>query len=152
MRLAGKTMEEVRDWVEETKGRVAQWFTVDDLNHLKRGGRISAAQAFVGGMLGVKPILRMNDTGHLETADKVRGRQAALQRLLKQLETTGVNFSEETIYVTHSDCAEEAEQFAAQIRERFKPKEVVVNFLNPVVGSHTGLGLISALFLGTGRD
>ena len=151
-RLAGKSMEEVRDWLEATKLKVAHWFTVNDLGHLKRGGRISAAQAVVGGMLGVKPILRVNDTGHLVPFEKVRGRQASLQKLMSQLEKTGVDLTEETVYISHSDCYEEAKQLADQIQEKLGVKEVVISFIGPVIGSHTGIGVIALLHLATGRE
>jgi len=151
-RLAGESIEAVRDWVENTKFKVAHWFTVNDLGHLKRGGRISAAQAVVGGMLGVKPILRVNDEGRLVPAGKVRGRTTSLAELIKQLEKTGVDFTEETIYISHADCADEANALAEEIRAKFGPKEVLVNFIGPVIGSHTGVGVIALLFKATGRE
>ena len=151
-RLAGESMEAVRDWVEDTKLKVAHWFTVNDLGHLKRGGRISAAQAVVGGMLGVKPILRVNDEGRLVPAGKVRGRAAALAELVKQVEKTGVDFAEETIYIAHADCEEDANAVAEEIRAKLNPKEVFVTFVGPVIGSHTGLGVIALLFKATGRE
>jgi len=151
-RLAGESMEAVRDWVEETKLKVAHWFTVNDLGHLKRGGRISGAQAVIGGMLGVKPILRVNDEGRLVSAGKARGRAAALAELQTQLEKSGVNFAEETVYIAHADCEEDALKFAEEVRVKLNPKEVFVNFVGPVIGSHTGIGVIAVLYLATGRE
>jgi len=151
-RLAGESIEAVRDWVEDTKFKVGHWFTVNDLGHLKRGGRISAAQAVVGGMLGVKPILRVNDEGRLVPAGKVRGRAASLAELVKHLERTGVDFAEETIYIAHADCKDEADALAEEIRGKFGPKEVFVDFIGPVIGSHTGVGVIAVLFKASGRE
>jgi len=151
-RLAGESIEAVHAWVEDTKLKVAHWFTVNDLGHLKRGGRISAAQAVVGGMLGVKPVLRVNDEGRLVPAGKARGRAAALAELVKQLEKSGVDFAEETIYIAHADCEDEANTLAEEIRSRCNPKEVYVNFVGPVIGSHTGIGVIAVLFKATGRE
>jgi len=151
-RLAGESLEAVHAWLEDTKFKIAHWFTVDDLGHLKRGGRISAAQALVGGMLGVKPILRVDNEGRLVPDRKVRGRAASLTELANQLEKTGVDFAEETIYISHADCADEANALAEEIRARFGPKEVFVDFIGPVIGSHTGVGVIALLYKATGRE
>jgi len=151
-RLAGKAITEVRDWLENTKGKIAHWVAVNDLGHLKRGGRISAAQAVVGGMLGVKPILRINEEGGLVSFGKERGRQASLQKLMSQLEKTGVNLTEETVYISHADCLDEAEALAKQIKEKLGVKDIVISYIGPVIGSHTGLGVIAVCHLANGRE
>jgi len=151
MRAAGKSIDEVRDWAEETKLKVYHLFTVNDLGHLKRGGRISAAQAVVGGMLGVKPILRVNETGHLVALDKVRGRQAALLKLVSLLGEKGVDIANQTVYISHGDCEDEAIWIGEQLKEKLGVKDVVINFLGPVIGSHTGVGLIATFCIAEGR-
>jgi len=151
-RLAGESIEAVHKWLEDTKLKVAHWFTVNDLGHLKRGGRISGAQAVIGGMLGVKPILRVSDEGRLVPAGKVRGRAAALAELVGRLEKSGVDFTDETIYISHADCADEANALAEEIRGKFGPKEVIVDFIGPVIGSHTGIGVIALFFQTADRN
>ena len=151
-RLAGETIEAVHDWVENTKLKTAHWFTINDLDHLKRGGRISEAEATLGAMLGVKPVLRMSDEGKLVPARNVRGRATALGELISQVEKTGVDLAEETIYVSHADCEDEALQLAEQIRETYSPKELVVSNIGPVIGSHTGIGVMAVFFLATSRE
>ena len=150
MRLAGKSIDEVAAWVENTKGNVAHWLTIDDLNHLKRGGRISAATAVVGGILGVKPVLRVNETGHLVPADKARGRQAALQRLIAEVEKTP-DLSSKTVYISHSECLDEAQLVATQLREKLGVGDVIIGQIGPVIGSHTGIGVVAVFWIANGR-
>ena len=152
LKKAGKTIDQVRDWVEETKLQVSHWFIVDDLQHLKRGGRVSAAAAVMGGMLGIKPVLRVDDEGRLVPADKARGRQAAIKRLFTQIEKAGVNLSEETVYISHADCYEDAKGLGDEIKEKLGAKDVVINYIGPVIGSHTGIGVIALFFLAAGRE
>ena len=151
LRKEGKSIDEVRDWLEETKGKVAQWVAVDDLQHLKRGGRVSSAQALLGGMLGVKPILKINETGHLVPAEKVRGRQASLAKLLEQIENSAVDIASQTVYIAHSDCYDEAKALGDQIKEKFGVKSVEISYITPVIGSHTGIGVIALFFLAKSR-
>lgn len=148
---AGKSIDEVRDWLEATKGKVVHYFTVNDLGHLKRGGRVSAAQALVGGMLGIKPILRVDETGHLVPMDKVRGRSAALQKLVALLGEKGVDIQNQTVYISHSDCLDEAQGLAQQMKDKLGVKEVVVGDIGPVIGSHTGIGVLAVFCLADGR-
>jgi len=150
-KAAGQSIEAVRDWVEETKLKVLHYFTIDDLGHLKRGGRVSAAQAVLGGMLGVKPILRVNETGHLVAMDKVRGRQAALLKIVSLLEANCVDIASQAVYISHADSEDEAKWLGEQIKEKFGVKEVVISDLGPVIGSHTGAGLIAVFALGKSR-
>ena len=151
LRLGGASIEEVRDWVENTKLKVAHWIAVNDLTHLKRGGRISAAQALVGGMLGVKPILRINEAGQLVPADKVRGRQASIAKLISQLEASGVDIQNQTLYIAHSDCLEDANTLAAQITEKFGTTDIILGAIGPVIGSHAGIGLLALCFIANDR-
>lgn len=147
----GKTIEEVRDYAEETKGKIAHWFTVDDLNYLKRGGRISAATAALGTVLSIKPILKVDETGHLISAGKARGRKAALKALVDRMEETAVNPGEQTVFISHGDCEEDALFVADEIRRRFGTKEICINYVGPVIGNHTGPGVVALLFLAESR-
>ena len=151
MRAAGKGIDEVRDWVEETKQKVVHYFTINDLGHLKRGGRISAAQAVLGGMLGVKPVLHVNETGHLVPLDKVRGRQTALLKLVELLGENGVDIASQTVYISHSACEDEAIWLGEQVKEKLGVKDVIINYVGPVIGSHTGVGVIATMCIAEGR-
>ena len=147
----GKTIDEVKDWLDATKGNVLHCFTVNDLGHLKRGGRLSAAQAMLGGMLGIKPILRVDETGHLVPMDKVRGRSASLQKLVSLLGERGVDIQNQTVYISHSDCLDEAQGLAQQIKDKLGVKEVVIGDIGPVIGSHTGIGVLATFCITNGR-
>lgn len=147
----GKTIEEVRDYLEDIKLKLAHWFTVDDLNHLKRGGRISAAAALLGSTLNIKPILHVDEEGHLIPVSKVRGRRNAIKKLAEKLVEQGVNLEEQTIFISHGDCLEEAETLARLVREQVTVKDVIIDYVGPVIGAHTGPGVIAIFFLGSGR-
>ena len=147
----GRSIEEVRDFVERTKLHMAHWFTVDDLTYLKRGGRVSPTAAAVGTMLNIKPVLHVDDEGHLIPMEKVRGRKAALAALVRQMRETVVNPEEQTVVVSHSRCQEEAERLQERILEEFHPKEVLILELGPIIGAHTGPGLMALFFLAEHR-
>ena len=145
----GKSLEEVRDWVEENKLHLCHWFTVDDLHFLKRGGRISAATAVVGTMLSIKPVLHVDDEGHLISMGKARGRAASLTALVDHMEKTATDV--DTVFISHSDCLDDAEKVAADVEKRFGTKDVVINNVGPVIGAHSGPGTLALFFLGTKR-
>ena len=145
----GKSLEEVRDWVEENKLRLCHWFTVDDLHFLKRGGRISAATAVVGTMLSIKPVLHVDDEGHLISMGKARGRGASLTALVDHMEQTVTDV--DTVFISHGDCLADAEKVAADVKKRFGTRDVVINTIGPVIGAHAGPGTVALFFLGTKR-
>ena len=147
----GKTIEQVYQWMEQNKLHLCHWFTVDDLNHLKRGGRISPAVAFVGSLLGMKPILHVDDTGHLVNVGKIKGRRASLSQLVEKLEQTAVHIAEQTIFISHGDCPEDAELLANMIRKQLPIKDIIINPIGPVIGSHSGPGTLAVFFFGTKR-
>ncbi len=147
----GKTVEELRDYAEETKGRVCHWFTVDDLNHLKRGGRVSAAAALFGTMLAVKPVLQVNAAGELIPMEKCRGRRASLLALADHMEQTAVDPGDQTVFISHGDCLEDAEFLAGEVQRRFGTVDIHINYVGPVIGSHTGAGVVTLFYLGAGR-
>ena len=147
----GGSIEEVRDWVEENKLRLCHWFTVDDLHFLKRGGRVSAATAVVGSMLQIKPVLHVDDEGHLINMGKARGRNASLTALVDHMEQTAVNPGGQTVFISHGDCLADAETVAADIRSRFGVQDIRINNVGPVIGAHSGPGTLALFFLGTKR-
>lgn len=147
----GASVEEIRDWVEANKMSVAHWFTVDDLMHLKRGGRVSAATAVVGTMLKIKPVLHVDDEGKLISMEKARGRKAALNMLVDKLGETAINPAEQEVFISHGDCLADAEYVAAKIKERFGVKNVVINYIGPVIGAHAGPGTVAVFWLANQR-
>lgn len=148
-RKRGQSIEAVRDWVEENKLRLCHWFTVDDLHFLKRGGRISAATAVVGTMLSIKPVLHVDDEGHLISMGKARGRGASLTALVDHMEQTVTDV--DTVFISHGDCLADAEKVAADVKKRFGTRDVVINTIGPVIGAHAGPGTVALFFLGTKR-
>jgi len=148
---AGGTIEEVRDWVEENKLHLCHWFTVDDLMHLKRGGRVSAATAVVGTMLQIKPVLHVDNEGHLINMSKARGRRASLDALVAKVGETAIDPAAQTMFISHSDCLEDAQYVADQIKAKYGTKEIILNYIGPVIGAHTGVGCVALFFLGTKR-
>ena len=148
---AGATIEEVRDFVENEKLHMCHWFTVDDLNYLKRGGRISAATAAVGTMLSIKPVMHMDNEGHLVAVGKARGRKAALCQLLDTMGELGEGLEGQTTFICHSDCMDDAQYVASQMKERFGVAQANINWIGPVIGAHTGPGTIGIFFWGRER-
>lgn len=142
----GKSLEEVRGFVEERKNHIDHWFTVDDLNHLKRGGRVSAAAALLGTMLQMKPVLHVDDEGHLIPVSKVRGRKASVNALLEQMEELVEDPS--VVFISHGDCEEEAKGLAEAIQAKYKVDKLVINYVGPVIGNHSGPGTLALFFQG----
>lgn len=151
MKRDGKSLEEIRGWVEENRLHLCHWFTVDDLNHLKRGGRISGATALIGTMLNIKPILHVDDEGHLIAVGKVRGRRASLDALADHMEQSAADPASQTVFISHGDCREDAEYLAGEIRRRMRVKDVVIGDVGPVIGTHSGPGTMALFFLGNHR-
>lgn len=148
---AGKSIDEVLVYAEDMKYHICHWFTVDDLNHLKRGGRISAATALFGTMLSIKPVMHMDNEGHLIPVSKVRGRKAALMALVDEMEHLSIDPAGQTVFISHGDCYDDAKLVADEITRRFGTKDFCINFVGPVIGSHTGCGLVALFFVGRER-
>ena len=149
---AGESIDQVRDWLEENKLRLAHWFTVDDLMFLFRGGRVSKTAAWAGTLLNIKPVLHVDDEGHLIPMEKVRGRKKSLNALIDHMEKSANKpISDQMVFITHGDCVEDAEYVAAKIKERFGVKEVVINYVDPVIGAHSGPGTMALFFLADKR-
>ena len=147
-RDAGESLAEVTAWVEANKLHICHWVTVEDLNHLKRGGRVSAATAMVGTMLNIKPIIHVNDEGKLVSVAKTRGRKAAIDYITKKVaEAT----DKEMVFVGHGDCPEDAEVCAAILKEKYGVRNVHIGYVGAVIGAHTGPGVLVTFFLGEKR-
>jgi DegV family protein with EDD domain len=147
----GMSIEEVRDWLEQNKLRLCHWFTVDDLMHLKRGGRVSPAVAFIGSMLNFKPIMHVDDNGKLAVVSKVRGRKASLDALVDRMEQSVVSPETQTVFLSHGDTPEDAEYVASEVKRRLGVKKVIVNYVGPVIGTHSGPGTMALFFFGSHR-
>ncbi len=147
----GKTIDEVAAFVEDKKLNLCHWFTVDDLNHLKRGGRLSPGMALLGSVLGIKPVLHVDDEGHLVNVAKARGRKAALAALLEHLKETAQHPEEQTIFISHGDCKDDAESLAKMVKEAVHPARIEIGFIGPVIGAHSGTGTLAVFFLGSKR-
>lgn len=147
----GKTMEEVRDFVEANKGRMNHWFTVGDLNQLRRGGRLSAGKAVFGSLLHVKPVLRVDEEGRLVAVTTVKGRKKSLDALLNKIETLADQPEGQKVFISQGDCREETEALAAAIRAKLPVGDVVIGNVGPVVGAHAGKGVVALFFLGKDR-
>ncbi len=150
-RAQGKSIEEVHTWVEEHKLHLCHQFTVDDLQFLKRGGRISATSAVVGSMLQIKPVLHVDNAGHLIHVDKVRGRHGSLKALVDRMEQTAVDPAGQTVFISHGDCLEDAQRLARLVKERFGTQQIYLNDIGPVIGAHSGPGTVALFYLGTKR-
>lgn len=149
---AGESIDQVRDWLEENKLHLAHWFTVDDLMFLFRGGRVSKTAAWAGTLLNIKPVLHVDDEGHLIPMEKVCGRKKSLNALIDHMEKSANKpVSDQMVFITHGDCIEDAEYVAAKIKERFGVKEVVINYVDPVIGAHSGPGTMALFFLADKR-
>ena len=147
----GLSIEALRDWVKAHRLNMCHWFTVDDLQFLKRGGRVSAATALVGTMLKIKPVLHMDDEGHLINMSKARGRKASLDAMLDKVGELGVDLDKQTMFISHSDCEDDVRYLAGKLRELYHVPEIRWNYVGPVIGAHTGPGCVALFFLGRNR-
>ena len=148
---AGLSAKELADWVVSNRLSVDHWFTVDDLNYLKRGGRVSATSALLGTMLSIKPVMHTSDEGKLVPVGKVRGRKASLNALIDKIGELGIAPEKQTMFICQADCEDEARWVADQIKARYGTPEVHINFIGPVIGSHTGPNTIGIFFVGKER-
>lgn len=150
---AGEDMDTVARWVEENKAKIVHLFTVDDLNHLYRGGRVSKTTAVVGGMLNIKPIMHVDNEGKLVPIGKVRGRKKALLDLVRLMDekigSCGRDCS--TIFISHGDCEEEAQFVVDKIKEKYNLETVVMNHVGATIGAHSGPGTVALFFVGDVR-
>lgn len=149
---AGASIEELAAWLEENKLHLCHFFTVDDLMFLKRGGRVSAATAVMGTMLNIKPVLHVDNEGHLINIGKVRGRKASLDALLKKAEELGYKDElAEAAFICHGDCEEDAKYVEGKLKEKFGTKYIFIDYTGTVIGAHSGPGTLALFFLGEHR-
>jgi DegV family protein with EDD domain len=143
--------QEIVNWLEENKLRVNHWVTVDDLNHLKRGGRVSSTAAVMGTLLDIKPILSVDNEGRLIPVAKVKGRKKSIRTLSEELDKRIVNAEEQVIIINQGACPEDAKYLERLILEKHKVKEIIMGDIGPTIGSHTGPGILTVFFLGERR-
>ena len=151
LRQEGADIEEVRHYAEDNKLHLCHWFTVDDLFFLKRGGRVSAATAVLGTMLSIKPVMHVDDAGKLINVEKARGRRAAVDTLFNKMKATAINPENQTCFICHGDCLEDAEYLANRLRTELGVPQVIVDYTGPVIGAHSGPGTLAVFYLGTER-
>jgi len=153
MKESGKSMDEVADWLEKNKLNLCHIFTVDDLHHLHRGGRVSKTTAIIGTLINVKPVLHVDNEGHLIPLTNVRGRKKALLSLVDNMESRIDGFKDQNdiVFISHGDCYDDAEYVASLIKERFGINQSLINFISPTIGSHSGPGTVALFFMGKER-
>ena len=151
MREQGASLGELTAWLQEKIPQLCHWFTVDDLHFLKRGGRVSATTASVGSVLHIKPVLHVDDEGRLVNVDKVRGRKAAIQALLRRCAASAIDISQQTIMISHGDCQADAETLRDLLNTQLHPARILIHTIGPVIGAHSGPGTLALFFLGSRR-
>lgn len=144
----GAAIEEVAEYVDSIKNKLCHWFTVDDLVYLKRGGRVSAAAAFFGNALGIKPVLHVDNEGHLVPVVKVRGRKTAIKTLADKYTELACDLEGSTIYISHGDCLDEVNELCRIIKERHGADVDIITNVGTVIGAHSGPGTIALFFIG----
>ena len=148
MRDAGLDLDALAQWVEDNKNHTCHWFTVDDLVYLKRGGRVSAATAVLGAMLNIKPVLHVDDDGHLISMVKARGRKAAINALIAKMGELGEGWDNSTVFICHANCISDAQTLASAVKEKYGVQDAFIGNLGAVIGSHAGPGTLALFFMG----
>lgn len=151
MRDNGASVEEIVNWIEDNKRKVIHLVLVDDLNHLKRGGRISGATATIGGLLNIKPSAYLDNEGKLVQGEKIKGKKKALKFLANSIKERAIDSENEVLYISHADCNEEAETLKALVEEEIKFKDIVLNYAGNAIGAHAGPGALAVIYLGKHR-
>ena len=147
----GKMLEDIVQWIEENKNKVIHAILVDDLKHLKRGGRVSASTAAVGSILNIKPLLKLNNSGAVEVSEKIKGKKKGLKRLASIVKENAINIENEILYIMHGDVLEEAQYLKGIILQELNFKDVKVEYIGTVIGTHGGPGTIATVFWGNER-
>jgi len=148
----GASIEETHAWVEANKFNLAHWFTVDDLMFLFRGGRVSRTSAWAGSLLNIKPVLHVDNAGCLIPMEKVRGRKKSIQALFKHMKESALKpVEDQVVFISHGDCEEDALHLADMIRSEFGCKDIRINYVDPVIGAHSGPGTLALFFMADGR-
>lgn len=147
----GKSIEEVYAWLNENRLKICHWFTVDDLFYLKRGGRVSGATAVVGTVLSIKPVMHVSDEGKLVARGKAIGRRRAIETMVDKMKETAIDPENQVVYISHGDCIEDAEFLADLVKTKLGVKEVLIHYIEPVIGCHAGPGTLALFFMGEHR-
>lgn len=147
----GATIEEALEYAKELVPSLCHWFTVDDLVYLKRGGRISPAAAFFGNLIGIKPVLHVDDEGHLVNVEKVRGRRGALSAMADKYGETALDKDGGTVFISHADCIKDAELLASMLKDRYGATVQIITDVGTVIGAHSGPGTLALFFVGKYR-
>ncbi|WP_040195986.1 DegV family protein [Candidatus Soleaferrea massiliensis] len=150
-RKEGLSIDETADYLKEIRLHLCHGFTVEDLKYLHRGGRVSKASAIVGSVLGIKPILHVDDEGRLVPISKVRGRRQSLNALVDYMGERYEAYGKQPVFISHGDCIKDAEYVASQVKERFGISDFTIHFIGPAIGSHSGPGTVAIFFLGSKR-
>nr|MBE6545076.1 DegV family protein [Oscillospiraceae bacterium] len=148
---SGATIEEAAEYAENMKLKICHWFTVEDLVYLKRGGRVSPTAAFFGNMLGIKPVLHVDNEGHLINVLKVRGRKVSVATLADKYGELCDDEGNKKVYISHADCLAEAEELSNIIKEKYGAKTGLITNVGTVIGAHSGPGTIALFFVGKER-
>lgn len=148
-RDSGASFEVLCDYVENTKMSIAHWFTVDDLQYLRRGGRVAASVALIGGVLGIKPVMHMDNAGKLTKVSQVRGRKNSITAIVERFKETAVAPS--PVFISHGDCEDDAKLLASILKSECGIKDIYINYVGPVIGAHSGPGTLALFFLGKER-
>lgn len=148
---AGEDLDQILYWLEENKGNLCHNFTVDDLFHLYRGGRVSRAAAVIGSVINIKPVLHVDEEGRLIPIGKVRGRKKSLKALADRMAEQAKGFENDCFFISHGDCEEDAQYVADLVKERFGIQDCLINHVGPTIGAHSGPGTVALFFMGNPR-
>lgn len=153
LRKAGNSMEETAAWLEKHKLNFCHVFTVDDLHHLHRGGRVSKMTAVLGTMINIKPLLHVDNEGHLIPLDKVRGRKKSLVSLMDMMDARLGSYRgrNDVVFISHGDCEKDAQYVADLVRERYGIQKILINTIGATIGAHAGPGTVALFFMGDKR-
>ena len=147
----GATIDELKEYVEELIPRLAHWFTVEDLFFLKRGGRVSAATAVLGTALQIKPVMHVDNDGKLINMAKVRGRDASIKALFEKMKASAIDPEKQTVYIGHGECYDDAKKLADMITAEFGITDILIDYVGPVIGAHSGPGTLALFFIAKER-
>ncbi|KAA8502492.1 DegV family protein [Mediterraneibacter catenae] len=147
----GMNIDELAQWVEDNKLHICHNVTVDDLNHLHRGGRVSKTTAVLGTLVQIKPIIHMDNNGKLQVIGKERGRKKSLNKIVDMAVEQSKGWDNDIIMITHGDCIEDAEYVAKLVREKMGIDNILINNIGTVIGSHTGPGVVAVFCMGNKR-
>ena len=147
-RDSGRNADECYAYARDLAPRIIHWFTVDDLQFLRRGGRVSAASAYLGGILKIKPVLNVDPKGKLIPREKVQGRKKSLRALFEMVKKYAAEPEKQTLFLSHGDCPEEAQWLANKLREELGVKDIMVSTIGPIIGAHSGPGTVAIFFEG----